>query len=163
MRVLAIVLSVFLLSTTSAAPYPEDKMDQLILKYSDGLDPRLIKAVIMQESTGNAGARRFEKSCKCYSNGIMQVRYSTAQWLGYTGDEVGLLLPDTNIEFGTKYLRYQLKRYGNTRDAIAAYNSGTVRHTSNGLYRNQDYVDGVLNWYGKTKLIIPTLVLPLIN
>jgi soluble lytic murein transglycosylase-like protein len=93
----------------------------------------------------------------------MQVRYSTAQWLGYTGDEVGLLLPDTNIEFGTKYLRYQLKRYGNTRDAIAAYNSGTVRYASSGLYRNQDYVDGVFDWYGKTKLIIPTLVLPLIN
>lgn len=49
-----------------------------------------------------------------------------------------------NIEYGCEYLSSQYKRYGNWKDAIAAYNYGHAAKNSDGSYKNQKYVNTVL-------------------
>ncbi len=114
----------------------------------------IIKAVILQESSGNPKARRFEPKLNDSSYGLMQILFSTAKFLGYTGSSEGLLDPKTNIDLGTKYLAYQIRRYGNWDDAFAAYNIGSVKRKPNGEYINQAYVDGVKS---KLALIMKSL------
>lgn len=88
------------------------------------LDPALVAAVIYAETkfvarTSPAGAR-----------GLMQILPATAHFVArrsggtsfVTGD---LSTPETNIRYGTYYLRYLLDRYGEREvPAIAAYNGG---------------------------------------
>jgi soluble lytic murein transglycosylase-like protein len=80
----------------------------------------------------------------------MQVLLKTAKWM--LGDDTltisKLVTPKVNIEAGTKYIKYQLNKYGgNVKDAIAAYNAGKVRKLQDGSYKNQKYVDKVHRLY----------------
>ena len=87
------------------------------------LDPALIAAVIYEESkfrdrTSPAGAK-----------GLMQILPDTAQFIarksGGTAFELrDLGTPDINIRYGSWYLRYLLRRYGDDTLAVAAYNAG---------------------------------------
>jgi MYXO-CTERM domain-containing protein len=55
----------------------------------------------------------------------MQLLYSTAQGLGFSGPPENLYDPDVNIFFGTKLLRQLIDRYGeNLQRVYSAYNSG---------------------------------------
>ncbi len=81
-----------------------------------GVDPRLLHAVIWQESkykpaaVSHAGAR-----------GMMQLMPDTAK--RFKCDDMGD--PEKNIEAGTKYLRFLLKRFdGDVVLALAGYNAG---------------------------------------
>lgn len=89
------------------------------------VDPALIAAVIYAESrfrdaTSQAGAR-----------GLMQITPQTAdeiaQRSGGTEFQQGdLAQPQINISYGSWYLRWLLRRYGeNEMLALAAYNAGT--------------------------------------
>lgn len=110
----------------------------------------LIKAIIAAESAFNPRAFRNEPKIQDASYGLMQILYKTAQWMGYSGAPEGLYDPETNIEFGTRYLKRQLIRYnGKVQDAIAAYNTGTVRKKMDGSYVNQSYVDRVLRFFNQ--------------
>ncbi len=121
-----------------------------------GIEAAIIAAIISAESGGDATRTRWEANVEDYSYGLMQIRWTTAKWLGYGGSRDGLLKPSDNISYGVKYLKYQYDRYGDLVDAIAAYNSGTVRRSGSG-YANQSYVDRVtsrierfrdlLRWY----------------
>lgn len=112
------------------------------------VEPALIAAIIDVESGGDPDARG-----PVGEYGLMQVRLSTAQMMGFTGDPARLLNPATNIEYGAKYLRWQFDRY---RDqmmrhewAVAAYHAGTA-YKRNGKFVNtaghsiQGYVDKVV-------------------
>lgn len=81
-----------------------------------GVDPRLIHAVIWQESkykpaaVSHAGAQ-----------GLMQLMPAAAQRFGCDDRNDA----EQNVKAGTKYLRWLLKRFdGNVTLALAAYNAG---------------------------------------
>lgn len=85
----------------------------------------LIKGVIGAESAFVPTARRGEPQLGDASYGLMQVLYSTAKGLGYSGTPDGLRDPATNIHYGTKLLAQNLSRTGGDEaSAISAYNGG---------------------------------------
>jgi len=117
------------------------------------VDPALIKAIVAAESNFNPKAHRNEPKINDASYGLMQTLLGTARWMGYTGPSDGLYVPENSIEFGTRYLKHQLVRYnGQTRFAVAAYNSGTAYQKENGQFSNQPYVDRVMRYYDQFKL-----------
>jgi soluble lytic murein transglycosylase-like protein len=93
-------------------------LDQIIFKAGDkyGVDPRLIHAVILQES-------RYVSDAKSGvgAQGLMQLMPDTAKRFGCTDatDE------QQNVEAGTHYLRSLLKHFdGDVTLALAGYNAG---------------------------------------
>lgn len=108
------------------------------------LDPALIAAIMSKESMGDYTARG-----GVGEYGLMQIRATTAEWLGFKGDPDLLYNPAENIRYGAQYLAYQMKRYAETADpvswAVSAYNAGTA-YTRNGGFNNQDYVDSVVKY-----------------
>ena len=116
------------------------------------VDPVLIKAIVASESNFNPRAKRDEPRIGDASYGLMQTLYRTARDMGYDGPPEGLFDPATSIEYGTRYLKRQLLRYGGATDfAIAAYNSGTAYKREDGSFVNQAYVDRVKRWYARFK------------
>jgi soluble lytic murein transglycosylase-like protein len=97
----------------------DHRFDHLILRAARdyGIDPAVIKAVIMAESgfdpqaVSHAGAQ-----------GLMQLMPRTAEAL----DVGNALDPQANILGGTRYLKRLLERFeGNLELALAAYNAGS--------------------------------------
>lgn len=83
-----------------------------------------IQAVIAQESSGNPSAYNGNDPSGAY--GLMQILYSTAVSLGYSGDPSGLFDPETNIDLGTNLLAQLAQSYGSDFAAVySAYNSGS--------------------------------------
>lgn len=107
------------------------------------LDPRLIRAVIKEES----GFQPFALSTSG-AMGLMQLMPGTASGLGVT-DSYNI---EQNIMGGTKYLYYQLKEFDNNLElALAAYNAGpnaVKKHIGIPPYQQtQNYVKKVLSSY----------------
>jgi soluble lytic murein transglycosylase-like protein len=102
--------------------------DEIIAKYANvyNVPEPWIRAFIQTESSFNPTAYRAEPQINDASYGLMQLLYSTARGLGYTGTPEGLYDPETNIALGTK-LMYQLRaKYGDDIQAVySAYNSGS--------------------------------------
>jgi soluble lytic murein transglycosylase-like protein len=105
-----------------------------------------IKAVIMQESSGNPNAYRAEPQIQDASYGLMQLLYRTAKGLGYTGTPEGLYDPAVNIEFGTKLLGQLRRSYGDNFSRVySAYNSGSPdRYLSSSQVA--DHVNKAVAW-----------------
>lgn len=115
-----------------------------------GLEPNLVKAIVAAESSFNPRAFRNEPRIKDASWGLMQTLYATARDMGYQGPAEGLFVPENSLEFGCRYLKRQVIRYGGSLEpAIAAYNSGTAHKKADGSYINQQYVDRVLRFLGQ--------------
>jgi soluble lytic murein transglycosylase-like protein len=96
-------------------------MDGLIAKYSAQyqVPESLIRRIIVRESGYNAKARNGPYY------GLMQIRYDTAQSMGYRGPASGLLDAETNLQFGVKYLSGAYKVGGGNPDrAVSNYASG---------------------------------------
>lgn len=119
-------------------------INEMSQKY--GIEPAWIKAHIKAESNWDVNASRFEAHKTDASWGLMQLMLATAREV--LGDPnlttTQLINPRTNIEAGTKFLSQLWRRFGNMRDAIAAYNAGSPRlNKTTGKYVNADYVDKI--------------------
>lgn len=93
-------------------------IDRLIFEAGERehVDPRFIHAVIWQESRYDTDARSHAGAV-----GLMQLMPATAERFGCQDRND----PASNIEAGTKYLSWLLKRFsGNVELALAGYNAG---------------------------------------
>ncbi len=114
------------------------------------VNPVLVAAVIERESQFNPRKIRREQRIHDISRGLMQVTLRTARWMGFKGKPESLNVPWINIQYGTRYLAYLLKRYPNAPDALAAYNDGRPRKwhgryiTSRGSFCVDHYVKAIL-------------------
>jgi soluble lytic murein transglycosylase-like protein len=111
-----------------------------------GVDPKFIHAVIWQESKYKNEARSHAGA-----QGLMQLIPATAERFGCEN----VYDPTENIEAGTKYLRWLLKRFdGNVELALAGYNAGEgAVDKYNGVppyNETRNYVKIISQRYGKT-------------
>ncbi len=111
-----------------------------------GVDPRFIHAVIKQES-------KYDPKAVSYvgAEGLMQMMPATAKRFGLKDP----FDPKANVEAGTKYLKWLLKRFdGDVSLALAGYNAGegsVDKYKGIPPYNEtQNYVKKIVNTYGKT-------------
>ena len=108
--------------------YPIEFEETLKAKSAEeGLDPALVAALILQESTFDAQALS-----RAGARGLMQVIPATgrklARDLGVRYRRTALHDPQTSLDFGTRYLRQMSERYdGAVERVLAAYNAGPHR------------------------------------
>jgi peptidoglycan lytic transglycosylase len=119
------------------------------------LDPALLAAVIYRESKFDADARSSSGAI-----GLMQLLPDTAKGIAvHTGGKKfvveDLYDPEINVRYGSFYLRRLLRKYGDERLALAAYNAGQAnvdRWIEEGgeiqFPETQQYVDEVLELRG---------------
>ena len=116
------------------------------------LDAALLAAVIYRESKFDADARSSQGAL-----GLMQLLPDTAEGIALnTGGSrfrvADLLDPEINVRYGSFYLRRLLRKYGDERLALAAYNAGQTNVdewvAAGGEIRfaeTEQYVDDVLS------------------
>jgi soluble lytic murein transglycosylase-like protein len=133
------------------ADYPtsgDAGIDELIYRAGQqhGLDPRLLHAVILQES-------RYKTDAESYAGaqGLMQLMPATAKRFKCEDRKD----PRQNIEAGAKYLRWLIKRFdGNVQLALAGYNAGegaVDKYEGIPPYeQTQTYVKKIVANYGRT-------------
>jgi soluble lytic murein transglycosylase-like protein len=108
--------------TTVEYGYSGRPHGKLISRYAKahGVSESLAHAVISVESNYRANARGAAGEI-----GLMQIKPATARMMGYRGSAKGLYHPETNIEFGMKYLaKAQQLSDGSTCGTILKYNAG---------------------------------------
>jgi soluble lytic murein transglycosylase-like protein len=149
------VMAPVAVASPAIAPLPADiptsgdqQLDRLIYDVGqrEGVDPRFIHAVIWQESKYMVAARSHAGA-----QGLMQLMPATAKRFGCEDPND----PAANIEAGTKYLHWLLKRFsGNVELALAGYNAGEGSVDKyNGIppyNETRNYVKIISQRYGKT-------------
>jgi len=141
---------------TVGCKYPEVIADAKLLgwvnSYSKkhGLDPRLVYALIEQESRFNPCAVSPKGA-----QGLMQIMPDTQKLLGLTEP----FNPERNIAAGTQYLRSMLDKFQTEVMALAAYNAGpgaVAKHGGVPPYdETKDYVLKVVDRYFMLRLRYP--------
>lgn len=127
------------------------KYNAIIQKYATkyDMDPLLVESTVKAESNGRSGAKSNKGAL-----GLMQIMPATAaeiaRELGRT--DYNILDPETNIEFGTYYLKKMMNKFnGDISKGLAAYNAGAQNVIKyNGVppfEETQKYVTKVLNNY----------------
>jgi soluble lytic murein transglycosylase-like protein len=126
----------------------DPQLDRIIFEagQKQGIDPRFLHAVIWQES-------KYKLRAKSHAGaqGLMQLMPDTAKRFGCDDPHD----PVENIEAGTKYLSWLLKRFeGNVELALAGYNAGegaVDKYDGIPPYNEtKNYVKIISKRYGKT-------------
>lgn len=136
------------------------------------LEPAIVTGIVMVESGGLLKTARFEPDYKWLyepevwaqrhrisvateralqktSWGPMHVMGASARERGFTGWIPDLCDPNQGIEYGCRYLRYQLTRYqGKIFEAVSAYNAGRELCDLEGCV-DEEYVVKVLEFASK--------------
>lgn len=97
------------------------KLDGMIARYAKAYDVpvKLVHRVVKRESNYNPSAYNSG------NYGLMQIRYKTAQGMGYKGSPKGLFDAETNLKYAVKYLRgAYLVADGNESRADWLYRTG---------------------------------------
>jgi soluble lytic murein transglycosylase-like protein len=124
------------------------EIDRIIFgaAFEQGVDPRLLHAVIWQES-------RYKNAALSHAGaqGLMQLMPATAERFNCQDRSD----PTANIQAGTKYLRWLLKRFnGDVALALAGYNAGegsVDKHAGVPPYdETQNYVRVITERYGQS-------------
>jgi hypothetical protein len=132
------------------------------------LDPQVLAALTMNESSGNPWAYRFEPlvaskgtylilpsehairlnisansetMLQSSSFGLTQIMGFTARELLFQGMLTELFDPKLNLQYGARKFKKLLNRFGTEINAVAAYNAGSPRLLKGGKFENQAYVD----------------------
>ena len=120
-----------------------------------GIAPELLAAHIMAESRFDPNAT-YRDTDGVRSYGLMQLRIDTARKMLNEPSltPTMLLVPETNVMAGARYLQKSFARWPNLKDTIASYNAGVPRKNILGQYVNskgvpnvQKYVDKVYGYY----------------
>lgn len=145
----------------------------LILEVSNSkrVDPNIIMAIVSVESNGQTCATRYEPhyrytfkeqefADRSYiskdtetiqqktSWGLMQVMGGVAREHGFTDPLIALCRPRKGLVVGITHFVKMFDRYNNNlNDAVSAYNQGGNYKKENGEYKNQKYVDKVIERY----------------
>ncbi len=131
-------------------PFRKNAYDEIIKQHSEanGIDPRLVKAVMIVESNGNPRAVSNKGA-----QGLMQIMPDTAQFLELQNP----FDPSENIQAGIRYLRWLSELFsGNLELVLAAYNAGPQRVMQHNMAippinETIDYVKRVKAYYGRLK------------
>jgi soluble lytic murein transglycosylase-like protein len=134
--------------TAATSSKPSAEILQLVARAVRGseTDPRLVLAVIAAESA-------FDRMAVSRKNamGLMQLMPETQQRYGV----INPFDAAENIRAGTSYLTFLIKKFGNLKLALAAYNAGEGPVLAYGSVPPFDettgYVDRVLRLYEKYK------------
>jgi len=103
------------------------------------LPPGLLSSLCYVESTHNPQAIHYADG-STNSYGVCQIKYETAQWLGFEGTEEELMQPANNIYYAGAYLAYQRQRYhGAINKAVIAYNRGHAKNLTTTEYQANVY------------------------
>ncbi|MCP4659597.1 MAG: lytic transglycosylase domain-containing protein [bacterium] len=142
-------------TASKLVPVPSSEIALLIDVHAgrQGLDPRLVQAVMQVESGYNPRALSSKGAI-----GLMQLMPDTARMLEVTDPWD----PEDNIRGGTLYLRRMLQRFdGSLRRALAAYNAGptaVARYDDVPPYREtRNFVQRVLGLYYGNASALPDL------
>jgi len=132
------------------------QISQFILKQSKiyGYDPMFLTALIITESSFNHRAKS-----KVGALGLMQIRPGTGKALATEANmkwqgKHTLYHPENNIALGSYYLSKLVKRFGNMKTALEAYNHGptrTARYLRRGK-RTKKYSGKVFAVYNQIRL-----------
>lgn len=138
--------------------------DDLFSRYSliHGVSKRLMVAIVSHESRFNPRAENEEteadkrKGRDVDSIGLAQILYpDTAKALRPNITKEELFNPETNLKLAYELMSGLLRAYPRKDDsgfpsyAVAAYNAGSPRFTSNKVFVNQKYVDLVKKQWEK--------------
>lgn len=133
---------------------------------NEGIEPILLLAIVMTESSGNQFAMRYEPNWRYWANaegfavrnrvtvetermlqsfswGLTQIMGSVARELLFKDELTRLIDPDLNLSLGAKKLKTLTKKHTKLDDAVAAYNAGIPKLRADLKYFNQHYVDRV--------------------
>lgn len=114
-----------------------------------GVNVNLIRAVAMTESSMKADAVGTLSSDGTYDIGLMQINSSWLDKLSRWGiSEQMLFDPCVSVDVGTWILSDNIKRYGNTWNAVGIYNVGT-RKDAKGVRLKMEYINKVYPNYNR--------------